>query len=212
MILNFLKLKLARQITKNILLLCAATLFLMFVCEVSFAVEVQDGFNTARKMQSKYFTIYVESGVDLQNVTMAISVPPSIKAIIRKPTSEFKEFNITNQFDLLFLAISEIMDIRLKTFDCKIKICRDFSSMSSIISKLYGQKMPKTAGVYVAGMNTMYVDGEKVDINVIAHEMSHAIQCRYFVVPPSERIQEVLSGFVEYQIRKYSNTLPKKRK
>jgi hypothetical protein len=37
---------------------------------------------------------------------------------------------------------------------------------------------------------------------VLGHEIAHAIMSHYFVVLPSEKIQEVLAGFVEYQLRK----------
>ena len=60
-------------------------------------------------------------------------------------------------------------------------------------------------------INTIYVDSENININIFGHELSHAIQSHYFVVPTSNKMQEILAGYVEYQLRKYTNTLPRRR-
>jgi len=40
------------------------------------------------------------------------------------------------------------------------------------------------------------------DILFLGHEIGHAVISNYFVVQPPIRIQEVLAGYVEYQLRK----------
>lgn len=180
-------------------------------CADAFAGNPNDGFESAREMDSRYFTIYLEPGVDLQQLTLNLSVPPDIKAIIRKPISDFEVFNLSNQLDLLFLAVCEIMDIRLAKFKCGIKFCKDDSSLADIAERLYGMPVPKAGGFFVPELETLYVNSESVTLNVLGHELSHAILYKYFVVPAPMKIQEVLSGFVEYQLRKETGTLPKKR-
>ena len=51
-------------------------------------------------------------------------------------------------------------------------------------------------------MNTIYASAENFKIGVIGHEIAHAVISHYFVVQPSVKIQEVLAGYVEYQLRK----------
>jgi hypothetical protein len=176
------------------------------LCKSSYAEGVNDGFETARTIESRYFTIFIESGVDLEELTMKLSVPVSIKAIIREPVSD--SYNLPDQLDIFYLAVSEIMDTRLKDFKCKLKICRSASSLSDIAKRLFGRKI-QPGGFYVYAIDTLYVDAQNVTINIFGHELSHAVQNHYFVVPPPETIQEVLAGYVEYQLRKYTHSLPK---
>jgi hypothetical protein len=180
-------------------------------CADAFAQNSNDGFVAAQEIDSRYFTIYLESGVNLQQLTLNLSVPPDIKVIIGKSTSDFEAFNLENQLDLLFLAVCEIMDIRLAKFKCRVKVCKDDSSLAAVAERLYGMPVAKSGGFFVPELETIYVDSGSVTLNVLGHELSHALQCKYFVVMPPMKVQEVLSGFVEYQLRKETGTLPKKR-
>lgn len=182
-----------------------------FFCADAFAQTPDDGFIAAQEMESRYFTIYLESGVNLQQLTLNLSVPPDIKAIIIKPMPGFETFTLPNQLDLLFLAVCEIMDIHLPKFTCRIKVCKDSVSLAAVAEKLYGKPAPRSGGFFVPESETIYVDAESVTLNVLGHELSHAVQCKYFIVPPPMKLQEVLSGFVEYQLRKETGTLPKKK-
>jgi len=169
------------------------------------AVKVNDGFKAARRIQSRYFDICIESGVDEDSLAMRLSVPASIRTIVRKAVST--SYDVPSQMDMLYLAVSEILDIHLTDFTCTVKICRDRKSLSRIAMNLFGQRM-SAGGFYIATIDTLYVDAENVSLNILGHEMGHAIQTHYFVVPPPVKVQEVLSGYVEYQLRKYTNTLP----
>ena len=49
--------------------------------------------------------------------------------------------------------------------------------------------------------NTIYTSEESFKREVVGHEMSHAIICHYFAVPAPVKVQEVLSMYVEYNLR-----------
>jgi hypothetical protein len=55
--------------------------------------------------------------------------------------------------------------------------------------------------------NTIYLSFNEMTLGIISHEMAHAIISNYFVTPPSPKIQEILSGYVEYSIRKKAGDL-----
>lgn len=170
--------------------------------------SVRDGFSASRVLHSQYFTIYVEEGGDLQSLAMKLAVPPSVKAIIKNPLPFSDASDFSYQLDTLFLAVSEIMEIHLKKFKGQIKICKNAESLSRVASNLFGSPIQPRA-FYVVALDILYVDAESVTLNVLGHELSHAIQTHYFVVPTPEKIQEVLAGFVEYELRKYNrDTLP----
>jgi hypothetical protein len=191
--------------SNNFLIILIISAISVFSWHISFAEAVNDNFHAARTMKSRYFEIYIEGDVDLDNLTMILSVPSSIKAIIREPIPDSRD--LPNQLDTLFLAVSEIMDVRLSEFKCKIKICKDSSQLFNVAYSLFGREI-QTGGFYVYAIDTLYVDAENVNIHILGHELSHAIQAHYFVVPPPATLQEVLAGYVEYQLRKYAYSLP----
>ena len=178
--------------------------------DIGHAAEVNDGFQEAGRIESRYFTILLEGGVDSHDLAMRIYVPASIRAIIKSPVGLSSSDSLGDQFDMLFLALSEMLDIRLRKFNCKVKVCSNAARLSEITEKLFGRSI-EVPGFYVLQINTIYIDAKNIDLNILGHEMCHAIQCNYFVIPPPEKLQEVLSGYVEYQLRKYTGTLPKGR-
>ena len=171
------------------------------------AQAVQDGFTLDKQIKSRYFTIYVKNGVDLERLAMKVAVPPSIKAIIRSSTAGFQADRLGDQLDLLYLAVYEILETHLKQFQSSAKVCDNTQCLSDVAKRLFGQEI-KSGGFYVVALDTLYIDSDNVTLNILGHELAHAVLTKYFVVPPSERIQEVLAGYVEYQLRKYTQTQP----
>ncbi len=193
---------------KHVVTAATILIFCLFWYNTASAAEINDGFKTAKKIESRYFKIFLEEGVNTQSLVMRISVPPAIKGIIKKPVDFADSYTLSNQLDLLYLAVCEIMDVRLKKFKCDIKICKDTASLNDISSRFFGRPI-RTGGFYAAQLNTLYIDAENVDINILGHELSHAVQCNYFIVPPPAKLQEVLAGYVEFTFRKYTGSLPR---
>ena len=191
---------------RYIIIISSVFIVVIFFCKFGYAERVNDGFETGRIIESRYFTICIENGVNLEELTMKLSVPASIKAIIKEPVSD--SYNLPDQVDILFLAVSEIMDTRLKNFKGSLKICRNASRLSDVAERLFGQEI-QAGGFYVAAIDTLYIDAENVTLNILGHELSHVLQTHYFIVPPPQTIQEVLAGYVEYQLRKCTHSLPK---
>jgi len=191
----------------NILIAISILAASFVLCQPASAESYNDGFNAAETLEGRYFTISVENGVDMQGLAMKVAVSPSITAIIKESVASYDSDKVADQLDLLFLAVSEIMDIRMRSFKCKVKVCKDASSLSAIALKLF-DKETTAGGFYVVSLDTIYVDANSITTNVLGHELSHAVQSHYFVVPPPMKIQEVLAGYVEFQLRKYTNTLP----
>lgn len=179
--------------------------FTGFLCftSVSESASYKDGFKIGKKIKSKYFTIYLQSGVNEERVALDITLPSALKAGISQYDPRIDNYSLAGEMDLLFLAVSDILDINLSSFDGKIKICRDSYELTQVGRKLFGQSL-HVGGFYVWQNNTLYLAADSIDINKLGHELSHAIQCNYFVVKPPVKLQEVLSGFVEYELRKYA--------
>ena len=162
------------------------------------------GANSKKDKISNYFTIQIEDGVDLQKLAMKIAVPLSLQTDAFQPGGDIHVDDFADQLDILYLAVSKILDIRLKRFKITVRVCKDAESLGRVSEQFFGIRVQE-GGFFVVSLDTLYIDAENVTTNILAHELAHAIQIHYFVIPPPERIQEILSAFVEYELREYSN-------
>ena len=60
---------------------------------------------------------------------------------------------------------------------------------------------------YLHETNTVYISYKDLTLGMLGHEIAHAIISNYFVVLPSAEVQEILSGYVEYSLKKQTMTL-----
>lgn len=169
-----------------------------------FAVE--DGFLATKKISGKYFTVFYESGVDISVLPEQLNISPSDRILVGKTAvaRPFSDEEIAEMLDILFLRVCDILDMRLYSFAGNIKICRDNARLAKVYFELFKRELNNMQSFYVYELNTIYVSAQNFKRGVVGHEIAHAIISHYFVVQPSVKIQEVLAGYVEYQLRKPS--------
>jgi len=168
---------------------------------VSFGLE--DGFGSAKKIEGKHFIIYYPPQIEISNLTQQLNIGPSDKLLVGKPINEklSADVELADMLDTLFMRACDILDMQLYSFQGNIKICRDHAQLSAIYHNLFNKKL-SAPSFYVSDFNTVYISVENFKREIVGHEIAHAIISRYFVVLPSVKIQEVLAGYVEYQLRK----------
>lgn len=179
------------------------SLFLLFSgIGVSDAFE-DDGFGSARKIEGKHFTIYCAPQLDLAELAQQLNIGVSDKFLAGKSTEkEFSsEAEVADMLDTIFVRACDILDMQLYSFHGTIKICRDAKHLNSIYNNFFAKDL-KTRSFYVYSLNTVYTSADNFTRGIIGHEIAHAIISHYFVVQPSVKIQEVLVGYVEYQLCK----------
>lgn len=179
-----------------------AILFFLGACQ---AYALEDGFDFAGKVESGHFDIYYAAGLDLSTLLRQLNVSPSDRLLTGKPAEKqpTRESEFADMIDTLFAQVCNILDMQLYSFKGTIKICRDSAQLNEIYHTLFGKAPGKTTrSFYAYSVNTVYTSAENFLLGVIGHEIAHAVISRYFVVLPSEKIQEVLAAYVEYQLRK----------
>ncbi|MBP6993606.1 MAG: hypothetical protein KBC90_18980 [Spirochaetes bacterium] len=196
----------SRRSARTALFLTAVPFMLLVFHAPCWARSVGDGFHLAKTMKSRYFTIQSEEGANLDRLEAAVTVPPVLRAIIRTGIQEVDGKGFPSQADLTFLAVSEILGMRIKSFQSSIKIAKDGDGLERVAQRLFGRRI-RTGGFYVVALDSLYMDAQNASLYIFGHELAHAVIVKYFVVPPPEKIQEVLAGFVEYEMRKRMKTL-----
>ena len=160
-------------------------------------------------VESKYFSVYGESGMDAYSLLARLDFD---YLLFGQPASGASEDSLktilADSIDGLYQEVSDIMDIHIYNFHGTIRLLPDQQSLSAMFRRIFNTDFNERA-VYYHEKNTIYASYPDISVTVLGHEMSHAIMSHFFVVPPPSTIQEVLAGFVEYQLRKKRGTLPR---
>ena len=158
--------------------------------------------------KSKYFSLYSTKDVDVYSLLNKLDFDYFLQpdALLKKDNQDAQGI-LTKVLDALYLEVSDILDIHIYSFHGNIKILPDQNSVSTVFKNFFKTDFPERS-FYLHEKNTIYISLSDLNSGMLAHEISHAIISHYFVVPPPTKIQEVLSGFVEYTLRKSAGKLP----
>ena len=182
--------------TKRILLFIL--ILVPFVYTQSFAL-VCDG---------DYFTIHCQEGVDPLDVAYKIKVGPNLYIYKDGDKQIFRGGSpgdaLADNIDTLFEEVSDLLDMHLYSYHGDMKIFLTKKDLKKVFSELFGGEL-KSESFYYHEKNTIYIAVESLRVGILAHEIAHAIINHYFVVLPPVKVQEVLSGYVEYNINKKSS-------
>ncbi|MFH0839157.1 MAG: hypothetical protein V1893_03120 [Candidatus Omnitrophota bacterium] len=181
---------------------------LLFIVKAE-AFEGDDTFGPSYKIEGKNLTIYYSPGLEMPSLVQALNIRPADRLLAGKSLKSgySQEEELADILDTLFIEVCEILDMRLYSFKGDIKICKDQNQLNKIYYNLFDKELRGTYSFYVRDNNTIYISAENFKREILGHEIAHAIICHYFVVSPSVKIQEVLSKYVEYQLRKSSQQI-----
>jgi hypothetical protein len=177
---------------------------ILFLFGVGVAFAANDGFAPAKKIEGKHFIIYYTAQSDVRSLSRQLNIRPSDELLVGGTAKEANssEEQLTNMLDTLFLRVCDILDMNLYSFQGNIKICQDHSQLRSVYNNIFDKDLGNRESFYVYSFNTIYISAESFKREILGHEMAHAVISHYFVVLPSVKIQEVLSSYVEFQLRK----------
>jgi len=165
-------------------------------------------------VKSKYFSIEFYDGCETAKLAEKLKADRLLHIDLVTEDYNSSDMNeiIANLFDSLYLEVCDILDIHMYDFQGTIKIVPTKNDISEIIFGYIGKRPANMPSFYCFQDNMLYISGDSLNIGMLAHEMGHVIISRYFIVPPSEKVQEILCGYVEYSIMKKTGTLPTKTK
>ncbi|MCM8830985.1 MAG: hypothetical protein NC918_02180 [Candidatus Omnitrophica bacterium] len=152
-----------------------------------------------KKLESKYFFIYLQDDIDIINLAKKLDIRSEY--LLNSSFLDEPKIILAKIIDAIFLEVSDILDIHLESFKGNIKIYKDFDELNKIFKSFFDKNL-NTFSFYISSSNTIFIDFENIKAEVLAHEIAHAIINRYFVVLPPVNVQEILSKYVEYKIKK----------
>lgn len=177
-------------------------LFILFFLTVGISYSYDDGFGAAKKIESNHFTIYYAPELEIATLAQWLNINPSDEILVGKGRQEYSSVGeLTDMLDTLFVRVCDILDMQLYSFKGNIKICKDFTHLKAIYRNLFDKELTGQS-FYINDLNTIYISKDNFKQEILGHEIGHAVISHYFVVLPSVKIQEVLAGYVEYQLRR----------
>jgi len=191
-------------IKRGFALAIPAFFILAWVCVSAAAPD--DGFGQAKKIEGKHFTIYYSPPSALPDLVRQLNITPSdvLLAGASDAPQAGADVELAQGADALFSLVCDFLDMQLYSYKGKIKICLDERQLDTIYKDLFG-KDPAAAPMgsfYVSDLNAIYITQESFKRLILGHEIAHAVISNYFVVQPPIKVQEILAGYVEYQLRK----------
>jgi hypothetical protein len=134
--------------------------------------------------KSKYFTVFAPAGMTIPSLLIQLK-----NTLILEPTlSDSPQTSLEKILDTMYQKISDILGIHIydpTQFQVKINI-----HDNPVKAKYF----PQDKEINVTSSSLM--------LYMLAHEIAHALLCHYFVTTPSEQIQEIICGYVDYKFRK----------
>ncbi|MDP8216639.1 MAG: hypothetical protein P9L98_04920 [Candidatus Kaelpia imicola] len=175
---------------------------LLFILILIPSVYAQD---FALVCNGDYFTIHCHEGVDPLDIAYKIKVGPNFYIYKDSDKQIFRGGSpsdiLAENIDALFEETSDLLDMHLYSYHGDIKIFLTKDELKRVFFELLGGEL-KSESFYYHDENTVYISAESLRAGMLAHEIAHAIISHYFVVLPPVKVQEVLSGYVEYNINK----------
>lgn len=182
-----------------IVLLCA-----LFVLDAACVFAAEDGLGFQKKAEGKYVTVYASSGLNAAGLAQQLDIRPSDEILAGRSSGPRNsgEEELARMLDTLFMQVSDILDMHLYSLKIDVKICKTAEELGDDYNRLFNASLGGRKSFYVYDFNSIYVSEEAFQKGVIGHEMSHAIISRYFGIPAPVKVQEVLSMYVEYNLKR----------
>jgi len=164
-------------------------------------------------IQTQYFAVYYYDGCDLAKLAGKLNAEHflHIDVFSQENTAGDISSVISRLIDSIYLEVCDILDIHIYSFNGVISIVPDDGVIADITEKYSGQRI-KAPSFYFLSQNTVYVSFNSLNLGMLGHELAHAVISHYFVVAPPPKVQEILTGYVEYSLRKATGTLSEIRR
>jgi len=163
-----------------------------------------DGFGDAKTIQGDHFDIDYKDGVDLKVLAAKLKISDTDQQLASlKIDTSSTEKELASKIEILFNRASDVLDMHVYSLKGHIKVFADFQQLQDFYHRMFKGDLPCTGfSFYLPQFDSVYISALYFRREILGHEIGHAIMSRYFVVQPSIKIQEVLAGYVEYQLRK----------
>ena len=147
---------------------------------------------------SRYFTVHWSDPKLLRDFNDNLMIG-RLGRFISKKNIVTVEDEVYAKLDVILEKAELVLDMYPSNMKVTVVLLPDAASVAAVYFEKYGQNA-KNIAYYSLSENTIYVSVVNANLQVIAHELGHAIVNHYFKERPPYHIHELMAQFVEKHI------------
>jgi len=149
--------------------------------------------------QSRYVTLQCNSRDLLRDFNDNIDLGRKLGHLIRNSNIVTVEDEVLAKLDAIMEKAEVVLDMFPKNLHISVVLLGTADDVSQVFARKYGKRAQHIA-YYSLSEDTIYISVEDAKLEVIAHEIGHAIVDHYFTDRPPYTIHELMAQFVEKHI------------
>lgn len=153
----------------------------------------------AAEIKSRYVTVQFAGRELLSEFNEELELGRKLDSYARKRPVVTVEDEVLAKVDTVVEKAEAILEMFPDKLHIRIVLLADKSEVARVFQQKYNKKVDYLA-FYSLSEDTIYLSVDDVNLEVLAHEMGHAIVDRYFDVRPPYNIHELMAQFVEKRI------------
>ena len=157
----------------------------------------------AATLETRYYDVQLYPEFDMYTAIERLRDVPVARYELLNETPQGPRDIFAGMLDAVYLHACETLDIHMTSFRIRLEVLPDAAAVGQAVERFLGF-VRQTPSFYHRDTNTIYISGADLRSGILAHETGHAVINHYFVVPPPEKMQEVLCGYVEYSLMRDS--------
>ena len=191
------------MITRLFKIIFCLFVFISFVDGIAFAQDVDNLTNNGWSViESKYCTILCHPDVNINTVNKRVRIRfRLLDRSFYSAKGKTIEEQLAEKCDLLVKRVQTILDMFPRKMHLKVKIFKNQTQLDRAYAETFGHNDGVLRiSYYVHKYTTIYTTERVIREGVLAHEIGHAISDHYFLVPPPEKIKELLAQYSELHL------------
>lgn len=153
----------------------------------------------AKEAKSRYATLEYSNQKLLTNFNEEIKLGRNLNAFVRKTNIVTVEDEVLAKIDTIIEKAETILEMFPDQLFMKIVLLEKSADVARVFKEKYGKNVNYLA-FYSLSEDTIYISVDDVTLEVLSHEIGHAIIDHYFKVRPPYNVHELMAQFVQKRI------------
>lgn len=144
------------------------------------------------KFDTRYAAVYYTDEEDL--LTFGKKISAGLSYLMRG--KEKAREGIRGDVDRIISRVSDILDMRPNNLYFSVNVYKDYVAIT-VVYREFSQTGKSPIAFWAHRTKTIYVNLDKLNDGIFAHEAAHAVISIYFGAPPPSKMQEILAQHVD---------------
>ena len=153
----------------------------------------------ASQLQSRYVILHCNSRELLRDFNDNVDLGRKLRYQIRNKNIVTIEDEVLSKLDTIMEKAEVVLDMFPKNLKIQVVLLATADDVSQVFARKY-KKRAQHIAFYSLSEDTIYISVEDSRLEVIAHEIGHAIVDHYFSERPPYNIHELMAQFAEKHI------------